>query len=133
MADILSQEEVDALLSAVFMDYYLSKRSFTREVPIDRVEAARIRDAMLKATEGGIVALSKAAPRGIGKTLQVMGKALERAGAEGRSAPERFVDAFLDAIADSPENFLEYFVERFDAALDETPIREEHTVSEAGG
>lgn len=112
------EDGLAALLGAAFLDHYLRTADRPPGARLDAAEAERIRRAMAFAVENGVTSLAEAAPRSVGKVLQQAGRSLERTSAEGRTAPERLVDAVLDSLSDMPEEVMEGFLERFQAALE---------------
>lgn len=115
------EDALTALLSAAFLEHYLSRHTRPEHTPLDADEARALRDAMASAVAGGLGSLTAATPRGIGKALKDIGTALEKAEAKGRTAPQRLVDALLDSLSNLPEGTLGHFLTRFDEALAEAP------------
>ena len=113
------EDGLTTVLAGVFLERYLLTESRRPSgAPIDVREARVIKECMKHAVEGGIALLVRATPRGVGRALQQVGRALERSGAEDRTAAQRLVDTTLEVVSESPEAMTELFLDRFDHAVE---------------
>ncbi len=108
------EDGVSAWLTATLLDRYFQTRTVPEGFVLEVEEARAIRRAVAAASIDGFTRLGVDAPRGLGRTLQRLGQAIERS-ADDRRASERIVDSVLDAVADVPEDVLAVFVAAFDA------------------
>lgn len=111
-----ADDTLAAVLSAVLFDHYLrSKR--TNEGAIGASEARRLRAALDEAIRKSSSSSLMSVPVGIAHTAKRSWENMRDQDMEGRSAPERFLDTWLDAMADAPEAVVLRAREAFDEAL----------------
>lgn len=111
------EDGVAAWLTATLLDRYLETHPKSAGGKMDEGEAQTVRRAIGQASALGLARLGADSPRGIGRALQGLGRAIEHAG-DDRRATQRMVDSLLDSMADVPEDVLAYFIEAFDDALE---------------
>jgi hypothetical protein len=108
---------VASFFTVVLLDHYLRTSDRRSGMPLDELEAERIRRAMESAlADSGIEAL-KTAPLG---ALELAARSVRSAAAvdtEDRGPVERLIDGLLDGLADAPGDAIDRLTEVFDAAL----------------
>lgn len=108
---------VASFFTVVLLDHYLRTSDRRSGMPIDELEAERIRRAMEAAlADSGIEAL-KTAPLGVLELAARSVRAAAGVDTEDRGPIERLVDGMLDGLADAPQDAIDRLTELFDAAL----------------
>jgi hypothetical protein len=108
---------VASFLTVVLFDHYLRTSDRRAGMPVDELEAERIRRAMESAfAESGLEAL-KTMPLGAVDLVARSVRAAASVDTEDRGIVERLVDSLLDGLADAPTDAVERLTELFDAAL----------------
>lgn len=106
-----------SFFTVVLLDHYLRTSERRPGMPIDDLEADRLRRAMEAAlSESGLDAL-KTAPLGAVDLIARSFRAAANVDTEDRGIVERLVDSLLDGLADAPGDAIERLTEAFDAAL----------------
>lgn len=106
-----------SFFTVVLLDHYLRTGDRKSGMPLDELEAERIRRAMEAAlADSGIEAL-RSLPMG---ALDLVARSVKSAAGvdvEDRGPVERLVDGLLDGLADAPGDAVDRLTELFDAAL----------------
>jgi hypothetical protein len=98
---------VASFLTVALLDHYLRTSDRRSGMPLDDLEAERIRRAMETAiAESGLEGL-KTAPLGVIDLLARSVRAAANVDTEDRGIVERLVDSLLDGLADAPTDALE--------------------------
>ncbi len=106
-----------SFLTVALFDHYLKTSDRRAGMPVDELEAERIRRAMEAAfAESGLETL-RGAPLGVLDLLTRSLRAAASVDTEDRGLVERFADSLLDGLADAPTDAIERLTELFDQAL----------------
>ncbi len=101
---------------AVLLDHHLASDARPAHAPIGADEARRIQRAASSAEVEGALAVLRATPGSIARTLGDAVRSVGTADQEDRTPAERFADVLLDAVARSPAGARAQLIDAFDAA-----------------
>jgi len=108
---------VASFFTVVLLEHYLRTSDRRAGMPIDELEAERLRRAMEAAlAESGLEAL-RSVPLGALDLFAKSARAAVGVDVEDRGPIERLIDGMLDGLADAPSDVIDRLTELFDAAL----------------